>query len=71
MEVGARILKASRFLFCLTFKINDVLPARISETEGFAGQVKCAGAKYRRGRKPERCFAKAKPPKGGAAFIVC
>ena len=44
----------------LTFKVGDVLPARISETEGFAGQAKCGGAKCRRGRKPERRFAEPK-----------
>ena len=44
----------------LTFKIGDVFAARISETEGFAGLQKCGGAKYRRGRKPERCFAEPK-----------
>ena len=43
--------------FRLTFKIGDVFAARISETEGFAGQAKCGGAKCRRGRKPERRFA--------------
>jgi len=47
----------SRFLFRLTLKIGDVFAARISETEGFAGLQKCGGAKYRRGRKPERFFA--------------
>jgi len=34
----------------LTFKIGDVLQARISETEGFAGLAKCGGAKYHKGR---------------------
>jgi len=29
--------------------VGDVLPARISETVGFAGQAKCGGAKCRRG----------------------
>jgi len=32
----------------------------MSETVGFAGLQKCGGAKYRRGRKPERCFAEPK-----------
>jgi len=36
------------------------LPAQISETEGFAGQAKCGGAKCRRGRKPDRRFAEPK-----------
>ena len=45
----------------LTFKIGDVFAARISETEGFAGLQKCGGAKYRRGHKPERCFAEPEP----------
>jgi hypothetical protein len=38
----------------------------------FTGNKKCAGAKYRRGRKPERCFAEAEPPLvGGVAVTVC
>jgi len=41
-------------------KIGDVFAARISETVGFAGLQKCGGAKYRRGRQPERCFAEPK-----------
>jgi len=44
----------------ITLKIGDGLTARISETVGFAGLANCGGAKYRRGRKPERCFAEPK-----------
>jgi len=51
-------------------KTNDDLPARIKACEARPGLPNCAGAKYLRGRKPERCFAEAKPPLGGAAFIV-
>jgi hypothetical protein len=38
------------------------LPARISETVGFAGLAKCGGAKYHKGRKPDWCFAEPEPP---------
>jgi len=38
------------------------LPARISETEGFAGQAKCGGAKYRRGRSPNGVLRNPKMP---------
>jgi hypothetical protein len=31
----------------------------------------CAGAKPRRGRKPERGFAEAEPPTGGEAYTAC
>jgi hypothetical protein len=38
------------------------LPARISETVGFAGLAKCGGAKNHKGRKPDWCFAEPEPP---------
>jgi len=51
---------STQSVFHITFKIGDVFAARISETVGFAGLQKCGGAKYRRGRKPERYFAEPK-----------
>jgi hypothetical protein len=42
--------------FRLTFKVYDVLPARISETVGFAGLVKCGGAKCHKGLKARLAF---------------
>jgi len=36
--------------------------------------AKCGGAKYRRGRKPERCFAEPEPPEQGGEhipFVMC
>jgi len=38
------------------------LPARISETAGFAGQAKCGGAKYRRGRSTNGVLQNPKMP---------
>jgi len=49
-------------LFRLTFKVGDVLPARISETAGFAGQAKCGVAKCRRGRSPNGVLRNPKMP---------
>ena len=46
----------------ITFKVGDVLPARISETEGFAGQAKCGVAKCRRGRSPNGVLRNPKMP---------
>jgi len=46
----------------LTFKVGDVLPARISETEGLAGLAKCGGAKCRRGRSPNGVLRNPKMP---------
>jgi len=38
------------------------LPARISETEGFAGQAKYGGAKCRRGQSPNGVLRNPKMP---------
>ena len=46
----------------ITFKVGDVLPARISETAGFAGQAKCGVAKCRRGRSPNGVLWNPKMP---------
>jgi len=47
---------------------------RIRACEARPATAKCGGAKYRRGRKPERCFAEPEPPEQGGEhipFVMC
>jgi hypothetical protein len=41
------------------------LPARISETVGFAGLAKCGGAKSHKGACADWVFAEPEPPEQG------
>ena len=45
------IFFSRNFVCRLTFKVTDVLTARISETAGFAGLAKCGGVKPHEGAK--------------------
>jgi len=45
-----RIIYHFVHLLRITLQVGDVFAARISETEGFAGQQKCGGAKRHKGR---------------------
>jgi len=55
-------VKTLRFLyflppfFRLTFKIGDVLPARIGACEARPGLAKCGGRKPHKGRSPTAVF---------------